>query len=141
MRLFRASSPYLVIMSENIGFHAGEKEMGNGIVYSTGYGRMCPVCSKPVAKCLCHQKKEIPPSDGIVRVRKETKGRKGKNVTVITGVPLDERQLEEFGKQLKAKCGAGGAVRDGVIEIQGDHRDLLLEELRKRGWTVKRVVG
>ena len=115
--------------------------MGNGIVYSTGQGRMCPVCSKPVAKCLCRQKKEIPQSDGIVRVGRETKGRKGKGVTVITGVPLDKTGIEELGKQLKAKCGAGGAVRDGVIEIQGDHRDLLMEELRKRGWTVKRVGG
>jgi translation initiation factor 1 len=122
-------------------FHAGEKEMGNGIVYSTEHGRMCPVCGKPVAKCLCHQKKEIPQSDGIVRVRKETKGRKGKGVTIIAGVLLDETRLEELGKELKAKCGAGGTVRDGVIEIQGDHRELLLEELRKRGWTVKRVGG
>ena len=115
--------------------------MGNGIVYSTEHGRMCPVCGKPVAKCLCHQKKEIPQSDGIVRVRKETKGRKGKGVTIIAGVLLDETRLEELGKELKAKCGAGGTVRDGVIEIQGDHRDLLLEELRKRGWTVKRAGG
>jgi translation initiation factor 1 len=122
-------------------FNAGEKEMGNGIVYSTGQGRMCPVCGKSVAKCLCHQKKEIPQSDGIVRVGRETKGRKGKGVTVISGVPLDETRLKEFGKQLKAKCGAGGTVRDGLIEIQGDHRDILLEELRKRGWTVKRIGG
>ncbi|MGD0401256.1 MAG: translation initiation factor Sui1 [Syntrophobacteraceae bacterium] len=113
--------------------------MGNGIVYSTGHGRMCPVCGKPVAKCVCHQKKEIPQSNGIVSVRKETKRRKGKCVTVITGVPLDKTRLGELGKQLKAKCGAGGTVRDGVIEIQGDHRDLLLEELRKCGWTVKGV--
>jgi translation initiation factor 1 len=115
--------------------------MDNGIVYSTEHGRMCPVCSKPVVKCLCHQKKQIPQGDGIVRVGKETKGRKGKGVTVITGVPLDETKLEELGKQLKAKCGAGGTVKDRVIEIQGDHRDLLVEELRKRGWTVKRVGG
>ena len=115
--------------------------MGNGIVYSTGQGRMCPVCGKSVAKCLCHQKKEIPQSDGIVRVGRETKGRKGKGVTVISGVPLDETRLKEFGKELKAKCGAGGTVRDGLIEIQGDHRDILLEELRKPGWTVKRIGG
>lgn len=115
--------------------------MGNGIVYSTEHGRMCPVCGKPVGKCLCHQKKQIPQGDGIVRVGKETKGRKGKGVTVITGVPLDETKLEELGKQLRARCGAGGAVKDGVIEIQGDHGDLLVEELRKRGWTVKRAGG
>jgi translation initiation factor 1 len=115
--------------------------MADGIVYSTEHGRMCSVCSKPVTKCVCHQKREIPPGDGIVRVGRETKGRKGKGVTVITGVPLDEMGLKELGKQLKAKCGAGGTVKDGVIEIQGDHRDLLLEELKKRGWTVKRTGG
>ncbi|MGA2731659.1 MAG: translation initiation factor Sui1 [Syntrophobacteraceae bacterium] len=117
------------------------KKRDNGIVYSTVHGRMCPVCGKPVAKCLCHQKKVIPQSDGIVRVGRETKGRKGKGVTIITGVPLDETRLEELGKELKAKFGAGGTVKRGVIEIQGDHRDLLLEELRKRGWTVKHVGG
>ena len=113
----------------------------NGIVYSTEHGKMCPACGKPAAKCVCRRKKEAPKSDGIVRVGRETKGRKGKGVTVITGAPLDEAGLKELGKQLKAKCGAGGTAKDGVIEIQGDHRDLLLEELRKRGWTVKRAGG
>jgi translation initiation factor 1 len=115
--------------------------MGHGPVYSTEHGRMCPACSKPISDCDCRQKKEAPEGDGIVRVARETKGRKGKGMTVITGVPLDEMGIKELGKQLKAKCGAGGTVKDGVIEIQGDHRDLLLEELRKRGWTVKRVGG
>ena len=115
--------------------------MGDGIVYSTEHGRMCPVCSKPVARCECRQKKDIPQSDGIVRIGRETKGRNGKGVTIITGVPLDEAGLKELGKQLKAKCGAGGTIKDGVIEIQGDHRDQLLEELKKRGWTVKRSGG
>ncbi len=124
------------------GFDTGdEKKMADGIVYSTEHGRMCPVCNKPVAKCLCGQKKEIPPSDGIVRIGRETKGRKGKGVTLVTGAPLDESGLKELGKQLKAKCGAGGTVKDGVIEIQGDHRSLLLEVLKKRGWTVKLTGG
>jgi len=70
--------------------------MGNGIVYSTGRGRMCPVCGKPVAKCLCHQKKEIPQSDGIVRVGRETKERRGKGVTVISGVPPDGQQRSDI---------------------------------------------
>ena len=116
--------------------------MGNGIVYSSEHGKMCSNCSKPIAKCLCRQKQEIQQqSDGIVRIGRETKGRKGKGVTVISGIPLGETCLKEFAKQLKAKCGAGGTVKDGVIEIQGDHRDLLIEELRKHGWTVKRSGG
>ena len=60
---------------------------------------------------------------------------------MVTGIPLDEEGLKALGKQLKAKCGAGGTVKNGVIEIQGDHRDALLEELGKRGWTVKRAGG
>jgi translation initiation factor 1 len=115
--------------------------MTRGIVYSTAHGRMCPVCTKPVAECRCRQEKAAGVNDGVVRVGRETKGRRGRGVTVITGVPLDESGLRDLGRQLKARCGAGGAVKDGVIEIQGDHRDVLLEELRKRGWTVKRAGG
>jgi translation initiation factor 1 len=115
-------------------------ETGHGIVYSTAHGRMCSSCSKPTAECIC-QKKTVPEGDGVVRVGRETKGRKGKGMTVITGVPLDEMGLKDLAKQLKAKCGAGGAVKDGVIEIQGDHREVLLEELRKHGWQVKRAGG
>jgi translation initiation factor 1 len=113
--------------------------MGTGTVYSTEHGRMCPACGKPVSECVCRQKKPAPRSDGIVKVGRETKGRKGKGVTVITGVLLDELALKELGKRLKAKCGAGGTVKQGVIEIQGEHRDVLVEELRKSGWTVQRV--
>jgi translation initiation factor 1 len=118
-----------------------KKAVDHGPVYSTAHGRMCPDCSKPVAECGCRQKRVVPGGDGVVRVRRETKGRKGKGVTLVTGVPLDETELKELGKQLKAKCGAGGTVKDGVIEIQGDHRDALLEELGKRGWRVKRAGG
>jgi translation initiation factor 1 len=118
-----------------------EEEMSHGTVYSTAHGRMCPACNKPVAECSCRQKRVIGSGDGVVRVGRETKGRKGRGVTLVTGVPLEAAGLKELGKQLKAKCGAGGTVKDGVIEIQGDHRDVLLEELRKRGWTVKRTDG
>ena len=117
------------------------EEMSHGIVYSTANGRMCPTCGKPIAACSCRQKSAVPGGDGIVRVERQTKGRKGKGVTVITGVPLDATELKELGKQLKARCGAGGTVKDGVIEIQGDHREVLVEELKKRGWTVKRAGG
>jgi len=74
-------------------------------------------------------------------VVRETKGRRGKGVTLITGVPLHNGELKRLGKQLKRRCGSGGTVKDGVIEIQGDHRDLLVEELQKLGYTVKRSGG
>ena len=76
--------------------------------------------------------------DGTVRVRLDTKGRKGKGVTLITGVPLGALELSALGKKLKQRCGAGGSVKDGVIEVQGDHCDLLMEELKQQGWAVKR---
>ena len=117
------------------------KQRDNPIVYSTAHGRMCPDCGRPAKECVCRQKKPLFAGDAVVRVGRETKRRKGKGVTVITGVPGDEAQLKELERQLKAKCGAGGTVKDGVIEIQGDHRQLLLEELGKRGWKVKLAGG
>lgn len=60
---------------------------------------------------------------------------------MIVGIPLDKPGLKEFAKQLKAMCGAGGTVHDGVIEIQGDHREVLLQEVKKRGWTVELAGG
>jgi len=113
----------------------------SGLVYSTVHGRMCPGCGRPVAECVCREATAVPLGDGTVRVGRETKGRKGKGVTVITGLPLDAKGLRKLAKQLKRKCGAGGTVKDGVIEIQGDHRELLLEELRGQGYTVKRCGG
>jgi len=71
-----------------------------------------------------------------VRIGRETKGRKGSSVSVITGIPLDDNDLKKLAKQLKQKCGTGGTVKSGIIEIQGDHRDLLKQELLKRGYTV-----
>ncbi len=107
---------------------------------------MCPACGKPTAQCVCRQKKAGPKTgrsktDGIVRVGRATAGRKGKGVTVITGVPLEAEALQKLAKQLKQKCGAGGAVKEGVIEIQGDHRDVLVEALKQQGYTVKRSGG
>jgi translation initiation factor 1 len=115
---------------------------GSGIVYSTEHGRMCPACGKPVGECVCCQeRKSVPVGDGIVRVARETKGRKGKGVTVITGVPLDEQGLQKLAADLKRRCGAGGTVKGSTIEIQGDHRDLLVVELAARGYTVRRSGG
>ncbi len=112
-----------------------------GIVYSTEHGRMCPDCGKPVGKCVCRKGSVIPQGDGIVRVSRDTKGRKGKTMTVVTGVLLDEAGLQKLATELKRRCGAGGTVKDGVIEIQGDHRDLVAAELTKRGYTVKLAGG
>ena len=118
------------------------KQKAGGIVYSTEHGRMCPQCSEPAAACRCSQNKTaVAPEKGLVRVGRETKGRKGKGVTVITGVPLKEEELKRFGKELKARCGAGGTVKGGIVEIQGDHREAALEECRKRGWKVKLMGG
>ena len=119
------------------------------LVYSTETGRMCTDCGKPAAKCTCRKKKKkserptpnLDKGDGVVRIQRETKGRKGKTITAVHGVPLPEAELKDFAKHLKNRCGAGGTVKDGVIEIQGDHRDFLLEEIRERGYTVKLAGG
>lgn len=117
-----------------------KKRSEGGLVFSTEQGRMCPGCRQPVADCECGQ--DAPPAgDGIVRVSRETKGRKGKGVTLITGIPLDEKALKAYAKTLKAKCGTGGTVKDGVVEIQGDQRNILIPLLEQKGWTVKRAGG
>jgi translation initiation factor 1 len=113
----------------------------NPSVYSTEHGRLCPDCSKPVADCVCRTQKDSQTGDGVVRIGRQTKGRKGKGVTTISGVPLDSASLKVLGKELKRRCGSGGTVKDGIVEIQGDHRELLFEELQKRGWQVKRSGG
>lgn len=116
-----------------------------GIVYSTGIGRVCPGCLRPLAECVCKTAKAAEARNlargGAIRVGRETQGRKGKGVTVITGLPLAAAELETLAAQLKKRCGSGGTVRDGLIEIQGDHRDLLVAELLKMGWTAKRAGG
>lgn len=102
---------------------------------------MCPGCGQPVALCQCKAHKEPPRSDGIVRVSLETKGRRGKGVTVIKGVPLEAAALADLGKQLRTACGSGGTCKEGVIEIQGDHRVLVMQKLASYGWVVKRAGG
>jgi translation initiation factor 1 len=114
-----------------------------GLVYSSEHGRMCPACGRPAARCACPNPRAKAARDapGVVRVGRETQGRKGKGVTVVTGVPLRGDALEALGSELKRLCGSGGTVREGVIEIQGDHRDRLVTELAKHGWTVRRSGG
>ncbi len=115
------------------------------LVYSTGPGRLCPECARPVTECRCRRSKPAQAAaaavsgDGVVRVGRETKGRKGKGVTVVTGVPLAGTALEQLATRLKKRCGSGGTVREGVIEVQGDHRDTLVAELGKLGLLVRRA--
>jgi translation initiation factor 1 len=111
------------------------------LVYSSDAGRICPGCGKPVAKCECRKGRASASADGIVRVRRETKGRGGKTVTVVAGVPLDEEGVKSLAGELKRRCGTGGTVKDGLIEIQGDHAATLIPELEKRGFRVKRAGG
>ncbi|MFH1531239.1 MAG: translation initiation factor Sui1 [Pseudomonadota bacterium] len=111
-------------------------------VWSSGGGRTCPVCGWPASDCRCSAKRQqAVVGDGRVRVGRETKGRKGKGVTLITGLPLDEAALKNLARELKQICGTGGTVKDGVIEIQGDHRDALVVELKRRGYDAKRTGG
>ncbi|WP_137939449.1 translation initiation factor Sui1 [Chitinivorax sp. B] len=109
-------------------------------VYSTEHGRLCPGCGQPVNACCC--RKAAPPSgDGVIRLRRETGGRGGKTVTTATGFLLDDNALKQLAVDLKRKCGTGGAVKDRIVEIQGDHRELLKTELEKRGFIVKLAGG
>lgn len=116
------------------------KLSSGGLVYSTESGRMCPGCRQPVAQCTCGQK-SVPQGDGTVRVSRETQGRGGKAVTVVKGVLLEAAALAALGKQLKAACGTGGTVKDGVIEIQGDHVERVMAALQAQGHRVKRAGG
>ncbi|MCP4711416.1 MAG: translation initiation factor Sui1 [Planctomycetes bacterium] len=109
------------------------------LVYSTEQGGM--LSKKGKSKGARKKQQPAPKRDGVVRISRETKGRKGKGVTIITGLPHTMDDLRDLAKQLKQKCGSGGTVKDGVIEIQGDHRDMLVDELTKQGHTVKRSGG
>jgi translation initiation factor 1 len=100
---------------------------------------MCPTCGRPISECICGKKSVRPVGDGVVRVGRESKGRKGKTVTLVTGAPGDEAALHVLLSDLKRTCGAGGALKDGVLEIQGDHREVIVDDLKKRGYKVKKV--
>lgn len=113
-----------------------------GLVYSTATGRICPGCLRPLADCVCKDhSRHRDDGDGIVRLSRETKGRKGAGVTLVRGLPLADADLAKIAKQLKARCGVGGTVKDGVIELQGDQRDKLKELLEKEGHKVKLAGG
>jgi len=113
-----------------------------GLVYSTEDGAMCPGCRRPQARCACNDRsRPRAGGDGVVRLQRETKGRKGAGVTLITGLPLADADLAKLAKRLKSRCGVGGAVKDGVIELQGDQRDKLQPLLEAEGYRVKRAGG
>ncbi|MCU0723930.1 MAG: stress response translation initiation inhibitor YciH, partial [Planctomycetes bacterium] len=103
----------------------GPDDAAGRLVWSSEHGKMCPRCGKAEKECVCGRRGEPPPQDGVVRVGRETKGRKGKGVTTVAGIPLDAAGIEALARELKARCGAGGTVVRGVIEIQGEHRDAI----------------
>jgi translation initiation factor 1 len=107
---------------------------GSSLVYSTDGGRMCATCRHPVAECRCAAHKAAVPAPGKVRVSLETKGRGGKSVTVVRGLPLEPEALAALGKQLRTACGCGGTVKDQVVEVQGAHVDLVSAYLRQHGF-------
>lgn len=119
---------------------AGMKPRSGGLVYSTDAGRMCPACRRPLAQCACRHAGSRPAGDGVGRVSRESKGRGGKTVTLVRGLALDDAGLAALGQKLKAACGSGGTVKDGVIEVQGDHRERILQLLQAQGVAV-RIAG
>ena len=111
------------------------------LVYSTDTGRICPDCRQPALACACKKATTRPATDGVIRVQRQTKGRGGKTVTRVEGVPLGDEALAQLGKQLRTACGSGGTVKGGVIEVQGDHADKVIEALKKEGYAAKRSGG
>ena len=121
-----------------------KKAASGGLVYATELGRTCPVCRQAIAACGCaaaSAARARTGGDGIARIRRETGGRGGKTVTVVTGLDLDDAALIALSKRLKAACGTGGTVRDGVLELQGDHRDQVAAWLAKEGFASKFAGG
>lgn len=112
-----------------------------GLVYSTDGGRMCPDCRRSIAQCVCRKSSSAPATDGVIRVSRETKGRNGKSVTVVRGLALDSGAMALLGKEIKSACGSGGTVKDGAIEVQGDHVERVIAFLKARDLVVKRAGG
>ncbi|MBN2723821.1 MAG: hypothetical protein JXR95_07115 [Deltaproteobacteria bacterium] len=114
------------------------KENEKVTVWTSDEGRVCPVCSKAVLSCICQSaKSSVILGDGRVVIKLETNKRRGKDVTVISGLPMNESQLKSFSRLLKKKCGAGGTVKNGIIEIQGDKRDSVKSEVIESGFNPK----
>lgn len=131
------ASYYTAATPETQAKMAKRDKNNSRLVYSTDAGRLCPQCHRPVSDCVCGKDRPAATGDGIVRLRRETKGRGGKAVTVVDGVPLAGEQLKALAKTLKQRCGVGGSVKDGQIEIQGDQRASIKAALEDQGFTVK----
>lgn len=114
-----------------------KKSGASRLVFSTDGGRLCPQCQRKLTDCVCGNAAPTYNGDGIARIRRETKGRGGKAVTVIDGLPLDPAALKTLAKQLKQRCGVGGAVKEACIEIQGDQRQTCKTFLESQGYTCK----
>jgi translation initiation factor 1 len=111
------------------------------IIYATGLGSLCPNCRRPVRECVCPKGAPGAAKPSSIRVGRETQGRAGKGVTTVSGLPLSIADIEALATKLKKRCGSGGTVRNGIIEIQGDHRDAIVAELTRIGWPAKRSGG
>lgn len=109
-------------------------------VYSTETGGYCPGCRRKLSNCVCEQPRR-PAGDGVVRLRRQSKGRKGAGVTLVTGLDLEPGALTALAKRLKKHCGVGGAVKDGVIELQGEQRERIKPLLEAEGYRVKIAGG
>ena len=109
------------------------------VVYSTDQGNLCPGCRRPVSDCQCANK--VPVGDGPIRIHRQSKGRNGKPVCIITGLPLAPADLKALAKLLKAQCGVGGSIEGEDILIQGDQREKLKTLLEAKGYTVKLAGG
>ena len=119
--------------------------MSNSRLVYSSESSTCPGCHKPLRKCKCRlvQDNGNPRQvvDPPIRISRESKGRKGKGVTLVTGLELNEAELKTLAKKLKALCGSGGTVKNSVIEVQGDHRDQIKQELDKQFKNVKLACG
>ena len=130
----------LAELKKSMGREADPESSRQGLVYSTEHGRLCPDCGKTKKDCIC-QRAVAPAGDGRVRVGRETKGRNGKVVTLVSGLPLAGKELNALAKKLKQLCGVGGAVNQNIVEIEGDHRELFVKELIAFGYDAKKSGG
>ena len=111
----------------------------SSFVFSTEHGKLCPKCEQPHPDCICieNRKKQVNVSNGPIQISRQSKGRNGKYVTVISGLPINQEELKETASNLKKTCNAGGSIKNNNIEIQGDQRKVVASKLREKGWQFK----